>query len=176
MFHWALLAFLAAIGAAEPPFGRREGEATSLRSVTDALLCDSFPDTWRRPNMYADMINLLSATDRMFTRAGARYAVLAGTALGVERHAGRFVPWDDDIDVFTTDGDLRKFLAQVQPPFCAITFDTPWVQAKLFRCNGARLGSRQYAYPSVDLFTAERGFTAAAQNGASPGVSHGNSS
>ena len=57
-------------------------------------------------NALKDIVSVLDA-------AGIEYMLAAGTAIGAVRHQG-FIPWDDDIDLFMTLKNYKKFLKEGQ--------------------------------------------------------------
>lgn len=61
------------------------------------------------PKEAAILYGLLYRVDDLFTKHGIKYAIIAGTLLGKERHDG-IIPWDDDADLLLLDSDEPKFL------------------------------------------------------------------
>ena len=46
--------------------------------------------------------------DKLCRENGIVYYIMGGTALGAVRHGG-FIPWDDDLDIFMTPDQYKKF-------------------------------------------------------------------
>ncbi len=53
-------------------------------------------------------LELLLEVDRICTKCGIRYNIIAGTMLGAVRHGG-FIPWDDDADVALLRPEYERF-------------------------------------------------------------------
>lgn len=55
-------------------------------------------------------VELLSEVDRLCRKHGLRYWIDYGTLLGYQRHQGKFIPWDDDLDIDMPSEDYRRFI------------------------------------------------------------------
>lgn len=56
---------------------------------------------------------LLFEFDEVCKVAGVEYMLMYGSLLGAVRHEG-FIPWDDDLDVCMTRGDIARLMASVE--------------------------------------------------------------
>lgn len=65
-------------------------EKTTLRDVQDKIL------------------EIMKYIDTICRENDIQYFIMGGTALGAIRHKG-FIPWDDDLDIFMTYDEYRKF-------------------------------------------------------------------
>lgn len=54
------------------------------------------------------ILDIMKYIDRLCRAHGIVYYIMGGTALGAIRHGG-FIPWDDDLDIFMTPSEYRKF-------------------------------------------------------------------
>ncbi len=56
------------------------------------------------------ILDIMKYIDKLCHDNGIVYYIMGGTALGAVRHGG-FIPWDDDLDIFMTPSEYKKFKA-----------------------------------------------------------------
>lgn len=56
------------------------------------------------------ILEVMKYIDKLCRENGITYFIMGGTALGAVRHGG-FIPWDDDLDIFMTPQEYKKFKA-----------------------------------------------------------------
>ena len=54
------------------------------------------------------ILEIMKYIDSICRMNGITYFIMGGTALGAIRHRG-FIPWDDDLDIFMTPDQYKKF-------------------------------------------------------------------
>lgn len=54
------------------------------------------------------ILEIMKIVDTICRENGIEYMIMGGTALGAVRHGG-FIPWDDDLDIFMTPENYRRF-------------------------------------------------------------------
>lgn len=54
------------------------------------------------------ILETMKFIDKLCRENGIVYYIMGGTALGAVRHGG-FIPWDDDLDIFMTPDQYKKF-------------------------------------------------------------------
>ena len=54
------------------------------------------------------ILEIMKYIDGLCRESGIIYFIMGGTALGAVRHGG-FIPWDDDLDIFMTPDQYKKF-------------------------------------------------------------------
>lgn len=54
------------------------------------------------------ILETMKFIDKLCREHGIAYYIMGGTALGAVRHGG-FIPWDDDLDIFMTPDQYKKF-------------------------------------------------------------------
>ena len=54
------------------------------------------------------ILEVMKYIDELCRENGIVYYIMGGTALGAVRHGG-FIPWDDDLDIFMTPSEYKKF-------------------------------------------------------------------
>lgn len=54
-------------------------------------------------------LSMLAWIDGLCREEGIDYSIAYGTMIGAVRHGG-YIPWDDDVDLFMTRDNLRKFI------------------------------------------------------------------
>lgn len=54
------------------------------------------------------ILETMKHIDKLCRKNGIVYYIMGGTALGAVRHGG-FIPWDDDLDIFMTPEQYKKF-------------------------------------------------------------------
>lgn len=56
------------------------------------------------------ILEVMKYIDKLCRENGIVYFIMGGTALGAVRHGG-FIPWDDDLDIFMTPSEYKRFKA-----------------------------------------------------------------
>ena len=56
------------------------------------------------------ILETMKYIDELCRKHGIVYYIMGGTALGAVRHGG-FIHWDDDLDIFMTPGEYKRFQA-----------------------------------------------------------------
>lgn len=59
-------------------------------------------------NVQNKILDVMKYIDKLCRANNIIYYIMGGTALGAVRHGG-FIPWDDDLDIFMTPDQYRKF-------------------------------------------------------------------
>lgn len=59
------------------------------------------------------ILEIMKYIDKICREHGITYYIMGGTALGAVRHRG-FIPWDDDLDIFMTPDQYKKFKAKFE--------------------------------------------------------------
>lgn len=59
-------------------------------------------------NVQEKILEIMKYIDDLCRTNGIVYYIMGGTALGAVRHGG-FIPWDDDLDIFMTPDQYKKF-------------------------------------------------------------------
>lgn len=59
-------------------------------------------------NVQEKILEIMKHIDTLCRKHGIVYYIMGGTALGAVRHGG-FIPWDDDLDIFMTPTEYKKF-------------------------------------------------------------------
>ena len=59
-------------------------------------------------NVQEKILEIMKYIDKLCRENGIVYYIMGGTALGAVRHGG-FIPWDDDLDIFMTPENYKKF-------------------------------------------------------------------
>jgi lipopolysaccharide cholinephosphotransferase len=70
----------------------------------------------KRKELWAIELDMLYELDRVCRKLGVSWFLEAGTLLGAARD-GRFIPWDDDIDVSMLREDYDRFLREAPKEF-----------------------------------------------------------
>ena len=61
----------------------------------------------------ATILDIAIYLDQFCREHGVTYYLMGGSALGAMRHQG-FIPWDDDLDVFMTHENYKKFIEKAE--------------------------------------------------------------
>lgn len=59
-------------------------------------------------NVQDKILYIMKFIDKLCRENEIEYFIMGGTALGAVRHGG-FIPWDDDLDIFMTPQNYKKF-------------------------------------------------------------------
>ena len=81
---------------------------------------DGFFVDEKRKKVWAVELDLLIKFDQVCKKHNLRYYIMFGSLLGVIRHKGGFIPWDDDLDVCMPRQDYEKLMklgAEFEEPY-----------------------------------------------------------
>ena len=71
---------------------------------------DGFWVDEKRKKIWAVALDLLLEFDRVCKKHNLKYYIMFGSLLGIVRHNGGFIPWDDDMDVCMPREDYEKMI------------------------------------------------------------------
>ena len=60
-------------------------------------------------DLQLEVLEIMDEIHRVCVKNNIRYALIAGSALGIVNYKG-FIPWDDDIDICIMREDWKKFI------------------------------------------------------------------
>ena len=80
--------------------------------------------------------DILAEFDRICKKYDLKYIMFDGSLLGLIRHHGGFIPWDDDIDVAMTREEFEKFRKIAQKELKEPYFFQTTLNDKVFRSIG----------------------------------------
>lgn len=69
---------------------------------------ENLQDTYGILALQEKLLEIMVDIDSFCSKYGIDYCLMAGSALGAERHKG-FIPWDDDIDIYMTEQGYEDF-------------------------------------------------------------------
>ena len=72
------------------------------------LMRDNLGDKYNILDLQNQLLNIMVDIDKFCNENNIDYCLMAGSALGAERHHG-FIPWDDDIDIYMTEDSYSNF-------------------------------------------------------------------
>ena len=70
---------------------------------------DDLKDTYGFLALQDKILEIMVEIDKICSANNIEYFVMGGTAIGAIRHQG-FIPWDDDLDIFMTTENYKKFV------------------------------------------------------------------
>ncbi len=126
-------------------------------------------------DLHKIQVKLLAAFAECCNRHDIQWWIDFGTLLGAIRHEGKFIPWDDDLDVSMTREDYRRFLEVahelpsdifVQTAATDPHYDIYMVEAKLRDCNSTFIENPEGKYHQgvyIDIFPYDKTFRDSAQ-------------
>jgi len=74
----------------------------------EQLMRPDLVDDWGILELQNCILNIAKYIDSFCAENGIDYCIMGGSALGAVRHGG-FIPWDDDLDIFMTPENYKKF-------------------------------------------------------------------
>lgn len=143
----------------------------SMKNIFTVLLCLCMPgvegnpiraskeqiqETFLEPAAVQDLYQMLKDTTEILDRAGIRYVVISGTALGAVRHQG-LIPWDDDVDIAIFHEDEPK-LVNLKPVFDTLGYHMMYDTNKAVMYNVSKKGNpslddrANLTFPFLDIF------------------------
>lgn len=82
------------------------------------------PDGSSLRRIQLHQLEILRYVDRLCRKNGITYWLSSGTCLGAMRHGG-FIPWDDDLDIETTEENFKRLCRVIQAdPDCPFDLQT----------------------------------------------------
>jgi hypothetical protein len=122
--------------------------STSLRTNP---LCRDFRFVWGDAAKYAAATTLLKRVTTFLEAHGQKYALIGGALLGMVRHNGSFVPWDDDVDLYAQHYSSLSALPKLIEGTSDLCYGRFWKeQIKIYRCDSP-VNREGFGYPSIDI-------------------------
>ena len=121
---------------------------------------EQIQETFLEPSAVQDLYQMLKDTTEILDRAGIKYLVISGTALGVVRHQG-LIPWDDDVDIAIFHEDEPK-LVNLKPAFDAIGYHVMYDTNNAVMYNVSKKGNpplddrAELTVPFLDIFVVHK--------------------
>ena len=77
------------------------------------ILCENGKKTVTVRELQLEVLTIMDELHRVCEKNNIKYALIAGSALGIVNYKG-FIPWDDDIDVCVRREDWPRFIAALK--------------------------------------------------------------
>jgi lipopolysaccharide cholinephosphotransferase len=77
--------------------------------MSKQLMRPDLPDEHGFLPLQNKILEIMVDVDKVCRKNSIEYYIMGGTALGAKRHGG-FIPWDDDLDIYMTPDNYKKFL------------------------------------------------------------------
>jgi len=78
--------------------------------MSKQLMRLDLPDEYGFLPLQNKILEIMVDVDKVCRENDIDYCIMGGTALGAKRHGG-FIPWDDDLDIYMTPNNYKRFLA-----------------------------------------------------------------
>ncbi|MBD5174713.1 MAG: LicD family protein [Bacteroidales bacterium] len=115
-------------------------------------------DSWGIRDLQNCILNIAEYLDSFCESKEIDYCLMGGSALGAVRHKG-FIPWDDDLDIFMTPENYKKFREQFYEKGDKQTYYLQEWGSKDGKPSFAklRLNKSHYVEPNLDSLKIHKG-------------------
>lgn len=127
--------------------------SASLRATPKANLdplCRAFPYVWGDATKYLNTTRLLNKVTTFLKTHDQEYVLIGGALLGLVRHNGSFVPWDDDVDLYVRHSTLSLLPSLIERT-SDLCYGHFWSeQIKIYECDSQK-NDEGHGYPAIDI-------------------------
>lgn len=114
-----------------------------------------FDYVWNDKKIYQMSNKLLKTIIKVYNKYDIPVVAYGGTLLGIIRHNGKFIPWDDDIDITVSEKLFIKNFENIKKDLSKkgiSTYTEEGRQGKHYYENNKKIKPYDWSYPYIDLF------------------------